>query len=74
MLRLILAISLIILSASGSYYFLNQRQQQAEPPTRPAISSAKEAAIAKRAEQNADAVLKDIEDQEAVIDLERYFR
>lgn len=72
MIRLILAISLITLSALGSYYFVFYEPNT--PQLRPAISEAKQQAIARRAEQKASEHLQDAQHQNAVIELESKYQ
>lgn len=73
MLRLIFAISIIIGSVLGGYYFLAYSPENTVA-ARPEISEKKKAAIAKRAEQKATEHLRDIEIEEDVVDVERYVK
>ena len=73
MLRVILAISLIILSVLIGYYFLGYSPEN-NSAARPEISEKKKAAIAKRAEQKSEEFQEDINNEEDVLDLERYYQ
>ena len=70
MLRLILVISLILLSLAGGYY-LWSRSSEDTGQARPEISEVKKAAIAKRKEQQVNETEEDAKHEGSVLKLEQ---
>lgn len=70
MLRLIIVISLILLSLTGGYYLWTQ-SSEVTGQARPEISEVKKAAIAKREEQQVNEAEEDAKHEDNVLKLEQ---